>query len=72
MGGTADSRGSGPGMPRWVKICGIVGIAVALLIVVMLLIGGEHSPSRHMQGAGTGAVATAFVDAGSAMAEVKR
>ncbi|MDD9380339.1 hypothetical protein M8Z33_27530 [Streptomyces sp. ZAF1911] len=72
MAGTAGSGDTGPGMPRWVKICGIVGIAVALLIVVMLLIGGEHSPSRHIQGAGPGVVATAAVDAGSALAEVKR
>ncbi|WP_371589007.1 hypothetical protein [Streptomyces virginiae] len=72
MGGTASSRGSGPGMPRWVKICGIAGIGVVLLIVVMLLIGGEHSPSRHMHGAGPGMVGVTVVDAGYGLAEVGR
>ncbi|QNE24103.1 hypothetical protein [Streptomyces sp. INR7] len=70
MDGTTDSGDRGPGMPRWVKICGVAGIVVVLVIVVMLLIGGEHSPSRHMQGAGPGVVSTVGVDAGSALSGV--
>lgn len=37
------------GVPRWVKVLLIVVAIVALLIVAMLLlgIGGEHGPSRH-------------------------
>ncbi|GLV95146.1 MULTISPECIES: hypothetical protein [Streptomyces] len=72
MAGTADSGDRGPGMPRWVKICGIAVIAVVLLIVVMLLIGGEHSPSRHLQGAGPGVPGTVVVNSGNALSEVRR
>jgi hypothetical protein len=38
------------GIPRWVKVFGIVALVVALLLVVMLLIGGGgggHGPQRH-------------------------
>jgi hypothetical protein len=37
------------GLPRWVKVVGIVVIVVALLFVAMMLIGGPggHGPSRH-------------------------
>ena len=34
--------------PRWVKIFGIIALALVLLIGVMLLSGGEHGPGRHM------------------------
>lgn len=37
-----------PGMPRWVKVSGIVVIVVVLLFVVArMFIGGEHGPGRH-------------------------
>jgi predicted PurR-regulated permease PerM len=32
---------------RWVKVMVIIAIIVALLVGVMLLIGGGHGPSRH-------------------------
>jgi hypothetical protein len=36
------------GIPRWVKVFGILALVVALLVVVMLLIGGGgHGPQRH-------------------------
>ncbi len=37
------------GAPRWVKILGIIGLIVALLVIIMVLtdVGGEHGPSRH-------------------------
>jgi hypothetical protein len=35
------------GMPRWVKISGIVVLAVILVVVMMLLIGSNHGPGRH-------------------------
>lgn len=38
------------GMPRWVKVFGIVTAALVVLIVVLLLVGG-HGPGRHL-GAG--------------------
>ncbi len=34
--------------PRWVKVFGIIALALVLLIGVMLLSGGEHGPGRHM------------------------
>ena len=38
-----------PGMPRWVKVFGIIGIVVVLLVVIVLAtgVGGEHGPGRH-------------------------
>ena len=35
------------GIPRWVKIGGIIVAVVALLVVIMLLVGGGHGPGRH-------------------------
>jgi hypothetical protein len=32
--------------PRWVKVFGVIGVVVVLLIVVMLLTG--HGPGQHM------------------------
>lgn len=39
-----------PGMPRWVKISGIV-LGVLVLLAAMFIafdIGGPHGPGRHM------------------------
>ncbi len=43
-----------PGMPRWVKLGAIVTVVlIALLVLVMLVSGGEHGPARHIpSGAG--------------------
>src|SRR4051794_19573754 len=41
--------------PRWVKVFGLVGVLLVLLIIVMLLSG--HSPGRHMHGGLGGHVA---------------
>jgi hypothetical protein len=47
---TAD-RGSPPGMPRWVKVSGILlAVLVLLLVVVLLISGGGHGPRRHVSG----------------------
>jgi len=36
------------GMPRWVKVLGIVVAVVVLLVVAMMFIGGGgHTPRRH-------------------------
>jgi hypothetical protein len=47
-----SARGSStayPGTPRWVKVGGIVALAVIVLVVlVMAVAGGEHGPMRHM------------------------
>ena len=47
------ARGTGEGMPRWVKVSLIVGLALVLLFVVANVagVGGEHGPGRH--GGGT-------------------
>ena len=38
-----------PGTPRWVKTGAIVtAVVVALVVVVMILSGGEHGPMRHV------------------------
>jgi hypothetical protein len=37
-----------PGLPRWVKVSGIVvAILAAVVVVIMLVVGGEHGPGRH-------------------------
>ncbi|MCA1409007.1 hypothetical protein I6F26_33165 [Ensifer sp. IC3342] len=39
-----------PGMPRWVKISGIVVTVLVVLatMIVVFDIGGPHGPGRHM------------------------
>jgi hypothetical protein len=54
---TWGRRGAGPddasrtGMPRWVKVFGIILAVVVLLLVAVLLLGGgplgDHGPGRH-------------------------
>lgn len=37
-----------PGLPRWLKVSGLVVVVlVALVLVVMLITGGDHGPGRH-------------------------
>lgn len=46
-----DDTGGGPGResttgaPRWVKVFGIAGVVLVLLLVIMLL--GGHGPGMH-------------------------
>jgi hypothetical protein len=35
------------GTPRWVKVFGVIALVLILLVVVMLVIGGNHGPGRH-------------------------
>jgi hypothetical protein len=39
-----------PGVPRWVKISGIVVGVIILLAVVLMAsgVGGPHGPGRHL------------------------
>ena len=47
----SDSE-SPPGVPRWVKVFGVVTVIVVLLaIVAMIFGGGKHGPGRHLHGA---------------------
>jgi len=48
--GAADERGSTVGVPRWVKVFGIVALVVVVLFVVLMLVQGGHGPSRHTSG----------------------
>jgi hypothetical protein len=42
------------GMPRWVKVSGIIAIVLALTVVIVVLVsGGEHGPGRHLPGGET-------------------
>jgi hypothetical protein len=37
-----------PGTPRWVKVFGVIGLVLVLLVVIMMIIGpGDHGPGRH-------------------------
>lgn len=36
------------GMPRWVKVSGAIVIALVLIVIVAMLVGGgNHGPGRH-------------------------
>jgi hypothetical protein len=47
--GAGPDRGSLTGMPRWVKVFGIIALVVVLLVVILLLTRGlgGHGLSRH-------------------------
>lgn len=37
-----------PGLPRWVKLLTLGAVvAVAVLVTLMLLVGGDHGPGMH-------------------------
>jgi hypothetical protein len=61
-------RGPTAGPPRWVKISAIIALALALLVLIVLLAGGNHGPGRHQSSPGHGgqlpSVATAVHDWG--------
>lgn len=42
------------GAPRWAKGVGIVAVVLAVLVVVLLLSGGNHGPGRHASSGGPG------------------
>lgn len=59
-----------PGTPRWVKVFGIIVIAVVLLVVAMLFIGGGHGPGRHaLSGDAGGQAASSRVMEGRTLPE---
>jgi hypothetical protein len=59
-------RGPTGGAPRWVKVSGIIALAIVLLLLIVLLADGEHGPGRHLSSRGLGgplpSVATASHD----------
>lgn len=53
--GTVYERGSPTGIPRWVKVAGILVAIVVLVAVIMAFLlpgddGDGHSPRRHSLG----------------------
>jgi hypothetical protein len=43
----SQDTGARPGMPRWVKVFGIIVIVLVLLFVISLLAGVQHGPGMH-------------------------
>ena len=45
-------RSGGPGVPRWVKVIGLVAavLLVAFIVVQVSGIAGAHGPGRHLPG----------------------
>jgi len=63
--GVGPDRESPPGMPGWVKAFGIVALAVALLVIGLMLLGGhEGGPGRHAPPAGITQAAEPSADLG--------
>lgn len=69
--GTRDKTGELPGrtpaagVPRWVKVSGVIAVIAVLLFLVMLLVPGDHGPGRHFAGQAplVGVTETAGLDA---------
>ena len=36
-----------PDTPRWVKVFAVIAAVAIVMVVVMLLTGGNHGPGRH-------------------------
>jgi hypothetical protein len=36
-----------PGVPRWVKVFGLIALAIAVILAVLMLLGVEHGPGLH-------------------------
>ena len=52
-GDAGRDGGSANGAPRWVKVFGIVALALVLTLVVLrFAIGGDHGPGRHTREGG--------------------
>ena len=49
---SADRGPTGP--PRWVKVSGIIALALIVLVLIALLAGGNHGPGRHQSSRGHG------------------
>lgn len=44
----AEKDTDAAGIPRWVKVFGIIALVLVVLVVVMLVTGrGGHGPGRH-------------------------
>lgn len=72
--GTRVPKAATTGVPRWVKVFGLIALALVLLLVItQLLAGGKHGPSRHTGSAPVGdAAPVVAVAAGHAPPEGSR
>jgi hypothetical protein len=50
--GAAKHRAGSAGTPTWVKVFGVAFAVVVLLVVVLMIVGGEHGPGRHTDAGG--------------------
>ena len=52
----SDDTSVRPGIPRWVKVFGIIVIVLVLLVGIIMVtgIGGQHGPGRHIPSGGSG------------------
>jgi hypothetical protein len=55
MTDTPENDRQPAGIPRWVKVFGIVALVLVVLVVVLVVTGrgGGHGPGRHTQGGDT-------------------
>lgn len=56
------------GMPCWVKVSGLIVVLLAVLVVILLVLGGPggHGPGRHGSASGPGAQVLALDHPGRA------
>ena len=59
--GMAHDHPHRPGAPRWVKVFAAIAVVAIVMVVVMLLAGGDHGPDRHTSGDPGGPVSTSAV-----------
>ena len=44
-----DDPYAGTGIPRWVRVLGIIALVVVVAFIVLMVAGGgEHTPGRHL------------------------
>lgn len=37
-----------PGIPKWVKVSGVAGIVILLVLMMVVAGDGRHGPARHL------------------------
>lgn len=47
-----SDTGDDTGTPRWVKVFGVIFLAVVLLFLILLFTRGPHRPRDHMSSGG--------------------
>lgn len=49
-----------PARPTWVKVVGAIAVLLIVLVVIALLVGGQHGPGRHVSTGETTTMALAL------------